>query len=39
MKNFNLLIAILVLSVSGHVYVGSNKGQFSEGKGNRSMQV
>ena len=39
MKKINLLISILVLSVSSHAYAGSNKGQFSQSKGNRSMQV
>ena len=41
MKKLNILIliAILVLSVSSHAYAGSNKGQFSQSKGNRNMQV
>lgn len=39
MKSLNLLIAILILSVSSYAYAGFNKGQFSQGKGKISMQV
>ncbi len=39
MKHLKLLIAVLVLLVGSHAYAGSNKGQFSQGKGNRNVQI
>ncbi len=39
MKNLNLMMAILILSVSSYSYAEANKGQFSQGKGNRNVQT
>jgi len=39
MKILKLITVILVLSVSSYSYAGSNKGQFSGGKGNRNVQT
>jgi hypothetical protein len=39
MKNLNLLITILVLSVTSHANAGANKGQFFQGKENKNVQV
>ncbi len=39
MKVLKLFTVILVLSVSSYSHAGSNKGQFSQGKGNRNVQA
>ena len=39
MKNLNLIMAILILSVSSHSYAEANKGRFFQGKGNSNVQT
>ena len=39
MKNLNLIITILILSVSSHSYAGPNNGRFSQSKGTRAIQA
>ena len=39
MKNLNLIMGILILSVSSHSFAGSNNGRFSQGKGARAIQA
>lgn len=39
MKNLQLIIAILIVSASNMTYAGSNKGQFSQDKGDRFVQT
>ncbi len=39
MKNLNLMMAILILSVSSHSNAKANKGQFSQGMGDRNVQT